>query len=81
MRIVTAHRLTAREQQVAATLRNGLKNREIAAELGISPETVKRHLASVYGKLQLSGRVALALHMARTGPPASVTDYLSRKAS
>ena len=31
--------------------------------LGISPETVKRHLASIYSKLAIPGRVALATHV------------------
>jgi len=58
--------LTPREQQVAEAIARGLTNRQIAGEFGISPETVKRHLASIYGKLSLSGRVALAVHVIRT---------------
>jgi two-component system nitrate/nitrite response regulator NarL len=58
--------LTPREQQVAEAIARGLSNRQIAEEFGISPETVKRHLASIYGKLSLPGRVALALHVVRT---------------
>jgi len=44
----------------------GLSNRQIAQEFGISTETVKRHLASIYSKLALPGRVALAVHVIRT---------------
>ena len=58
--------LTAREQQVAAAIARGLSNRQIAVEFGISTETVKRHLASIYSKLSLPGRVALAVHVIRT---------------
>ena len=58
--------LTAREQQVAAAIVRGLSNKQIAREFGISPETVKRHLASIYSKLALGGRVALAVHVVRT---------------
>ena len=58
--------LTPREQQIAEAIARGLSNRQIAEEFGISPETVKRHLASIYGKLSLPGRVALALHVVRT---------------
>jgi len=59
--------LTAREQQVAAAIARGLRNKQIAREFGISPETVKRHLASIYSKLALSGgRVDLAVHVVRT---------------
>ena len=58
--------LTARERQVAEAIARGLSNRQIAAEFGISTETVKRHLASIYSKLALPGRVALAIHIVRT---------------
>lgn len=58
--------LTPREQQVAEAIARGLSNRQIAEEFGISTETVKRHLASIYSKLSLPGRVALAVHVIRT---------------
>ena len=58
--------LTPREQQIAEAIARGLSNRQIADEFGISPETVKRHLASIYSKLSLPGRVALAVHVIRT---------------
>jgi two-component system, NarL family, nitrate/nitrite response regulator NarL len=58
--------LTPREQQIAAAIARGLSNKEIASEFGISTETVKRHLASIYGKLALPGRVALAIHVVRS---------------
>ena len=55
--------LTRREQQIAEHVARGLSNRQIAAECGISPETVKRHLASIYSKLAVPGRVVLAIHV------------------
>ena len=55
------HALTPRERQVAAAVTRGLSNRKIGDELGISAETVKRHLASIYTKLHVPGRVALAV--------------------
>jgi len=58
--------LTARERQVAEAIARGLSNKQIADEFGISAETVKRHLASIYGKLALRGRVALAIHVLRS---------------
>lgn len=58
--------LTRREQQVARAVSRGLTNKQIAAEFGISVETVKQHLSSVYDKLALAGRVMLAVHMIRT---------------
>lgn len=43
--------LTAREQRVLTLMMDGGKNREIAEQLGISPETVKSHVRSVMTKL------------------------------
>ena len=48
--------LTAREQEILAVVAAGLTNREIAKQLVISPETVKKHTASIYGKLGASSR-------------------------
>ena len=58
--------LTARERQIAEAISRGLSNKQIALEFGISSETVKRHLASIYSKLELPGRVALAIHVVRS---------------
>lgn len=55
--------LTRREREMAQAVSRGLRNRQIAHEFGISEETVKKHLATIYGKLALPGRVALAVHM------------------
>ena len=55
--------LTERERQMAHAVARGLRNRQIAKEFGISEETVKKHLATIYGKLALPGRVALAVMM------------------
>ena len=63
-----AEPLTIRERQMAHAVSRGLRNRQIADEFGISEETVKKHLATIYGKLALPGRVALAVHMLQTGP-------------
>jgi two-component system nitrate/nitrite response regulator NarL len=58
--------LTPREQQVADAIARGLSNKEIAAEFGISIETVKQHLSSIYSKLSMTGRVMLAVHVVRS---------------
>ena len=58
--------LSRREQQIAEHVARGLSNRQIASECGISVETVKRHLASIYSKLAMRGRVSLAIHVLRT---------------
>jgi DNA-binding CsgD family transcriptional regulator len=49
-------RLSAREREVAIRMREGLRTREIAAELRRSPLTIKTQLAAIYGKLGVRGR-------------------------
>jgi ATP/maltotriose-dependent transcriptional regulator MalT len=48
--------LTNCELDVLAMLAHRLSNKEIAAKLFISPETVKKHLNNIYGKLNVSSR-------------------------
>jgi len=48
--------LTEREQQVLAMMADGLANKEIASQLGISTHTVKFHISSILGKLGASSR-------------------------
>ena len=54
--------LTAREQQVLELVEQGLKNKEIAGELGIRPGTVKIHLKHIFEKTGVRGRYGLALN-------------------
>ncbi len=58
--------LTKREREIAISLRDGLKSREIAERLFISPNTVRNHMASIYSKLGVSDRFDLRLFLART---------------
>lgn len=53
--------LTAREHEVLALLAEGLPNKRIAAELGISEKTVKRHITSVFRRIGVSDRTHAAL--------------------
>lgn len=48
--------LTDREQEILALLAAGLTNSEIAGKFFISPETVKKHTANIYGKLRVRRR-------------------------
>jgi LuxR family maltose regulon positive regulatory protein len=52
--------LTYREQEVLQLIAAGLTNREIAAQLVVSPETVKKHSGSIYGKLGVHSRTEAA---------------------
>lgn len=51
---------SSREGQVLALASRGLSNGEIAASLGIAQNTVKNHLASLYGKAGVKNRTELA---------------------
>lgn len=48
--------LTLREREVLEMMREGLSNKEIAAQLNISAHTVKFHISSILGKLGASSR-------------------------
>lgn len=54
-------RLSARERQVAFRVARGMKNRDIAREMAISENTVKRHLQSAFGKTGARDRLELAV--------------------
>jgi DNA-binding NarL/FixJ family response regulator len=54
-------RLSERERQIAALVANGRKNRDIAQELNISENTVKRHLQSIFNKTGVRDRLELAV--------------------
>lgn len=56
----TAAGLTTQELRVARLAAGRLTNREIAAQLMISPRTVGHHLANVYPKLGITSRAELA---------------------
>ncbi len=53
--------LTSREQQVLELVEQGLRNKEIANEMGICAGTVKIHLKHVFEKTGIHGRYGLAL--------------------
>src|SRR2546423_2252739 len=54
-------RLSERERQIAYAVARGLKNRDIAEQLSISENTVKRHLQSILGKTGARDRLELAV--------------------
>jgi DNA-binding NarL/FixJ family response regulator len=58
--------LTSRETDVVMLLTTGLTNKQIAAQLGISYETVKEHVQHILRKLDCKDRTSAAVKVART---------------
>jgi DNA-binding CsgD family transcriptional regulator len=48
--------LTTKEQKVLHLLKAGKSNKQIASQLGVAPETVKKHLSHIYQKLGVTNR-------------------------
>lgn len=57
--------LTGREREILALVTEGMLNKEIAATLHISEQTVKNHLFSVFRKLDVSDRTQAAVFAIR----------------
>lgn len=55
-------RLTPREKEVVRLICRGLRNKQIAENLHITPGTVKVHLMHIFEKTGLKDRLALAVH-------------------
>jgi DNA-binding NarL/FixJ family response regulator len=52
---------TRRQFRMIQLVARGLKNRDIAAELGIHEQVVRNYLSKIYDKIGVSNRVELAL--------------------
>ncbi|MEO6125351.1 MAG: HD domain-containing phosphohydrolase [Ilumatobacteraceae bacterium] len=59
--------LTSREGDVLGLVAQGLANKAVARQLGISPKTVGNHIEHIYTKLGVSSRAAAAMHAMRLG--------------
>jgi two-component system nitrate/nitrite response regulator NarP len=63
-RAASAPPLTRRELELIELVRQGLRNRDIAAELGVTEGTVKVYLHAIFDKLHVENRTELALRAA-----------------
>jgi DNA-binding CsgD family transcriptional regulator len=61
--------LTRREAEVARSLATGASDAALSQTLGISPHTVRHHAESVFAKLNVHSRKALALHLMKAAAP------------
>ena len=59
--------LTAREQQVIELISRGMRNKEIAASLGISEETAQVHVKKILAKFNVQDRTAAVSVAVRRG--------------
>ena len=55
----TLDQLTAQERQIAQRVAEGHTNRDIAAQLFLSPRTIDFHLRNIFRKLDISSRMQL----------------------
>jgi DNA-binding NarL/FixJ family response regulator len=59
--------LSDREIEVLKLIANGKDNAHIAAELHISPKTVKNHISNILMKLQIDNRIQAAVYAVKSG--------------
>lgn len=59
--------LTVREKEVLAFISRGLRNSDVAKQLGMAEATVATHLKSIYRKLGISSRAEASWHATRMG--------------
>jgi DNA-binding NarL/FixJ family response regulator len=69
-----SNQLRDREKTIIRLTADGLKNKEIASEIGTSEHVVKNYLRVIYDKLGVWNRVELALwYVSRTEPQQQMT--------
>jgi DNA-binding NarL/FixJ family response regulator len=59
--------LSKREREILRELVTGKNNAQIASDLFISRETVKKHVSSIFGKMGTANRVQAAVEAVRRG--------------
>lgn len=69
--------LSEREREILRLVATGASNKEIAARLVISPNTVKVHLRNIFAKVGVASRTEATLYALRTGLLASPAPHTS----
>ena len=59
--------VSRREREVVCCIANGMRNREIAAALAISPHTVRHHITHIRRKLHATRRLEVITFARQTG--------------
>lgn len=59
--------ITAKEREVLAHIAAGRANKEIAQELGVSEDTIKRHVSNILEKMQVNDRAQAVVEAIRRG--------------
>jgi len=67
MAVAIRTELSDRELEVLRLVANGKDNAQIAAELVISPKTVKNHISNILMKLQIQNRIQAAVYAVKSG--------------
>ena len=67
--VLPVYRLSEGEHRVALLVARGLRNQEVAAELGLSVNTVRAHLREVFSKLGVSHRGQIQRRLAQAASP------------
>jgi RNA polymerase sigma factor (sigma-70 family) len=49
--------ITSREKEILQLLAKGMTYREISVQLGVTAETVKKHLKNIYRKLKVNNKI------------------------
>jgi len=60
---------TSREREIISLIITGCVNKEIAAKLTLSEDTVKHHLSNIFAKAKVANRLELAIWAMNQGFP------------